>query len=75
MVESVAGVALIVEELVDLVNILPYLGKVERPEVLEETFVEEVLNRDRHTWSMLKKKALGISLGGVWSARKKNLSA
>ncbi len=69
MVEGVAGVLLVVEELVDLVDVLPYFGQVEWPEVLEETLVDEVLRGEGGTLSMLKKKALGISVGGERSAR------
>lgn len=69
MVEGAVGVLLVAEELVHLVDVLPGFGDVQRPEVLEKALVAQVLASRNSTLSMLKKKALGISLGGLVSAR------
>lgn len=69
MVECVVTELLVGQKLVHFVNILPDLGQVQWPEIFEETLVDEVLTEWEGTLSMLKKKALGMSLGGEWSAR------
>jgi hypothetical protein len=69
MIEGAVGVLLVAEELVHLVDVLPGFGDVQRSEVLEKALVAQVLASRNSTLSMLKKKALGISLGGLVSAR------
>ena len=69
MVERAAAVLLVAQKFVHLVNVFPDFGQVQRPEVLEEALVAEVLSDQGGTLSMLKKKALGISLGGLVSAK------
>jgi hypothetical protein len=74
VVEDVVGVLLVGEELLNLADVLPDLGQVQRPEVLEEPLVRQVLNIPPPTLSTLKKKALGTSFGGFTSARYRNFS-
>jgi hypothetical protein len=69
MVKNVAAKLLIIQELVHLVDVLPDFGDVERTEVLKEALVNQVLDNRQRTLSILKKKALGMSLGGAVSAR------
>ena len=70
MVEDTVGVLSLREELVHLVNVLPDLADVQRAEVFVKGVVSQVLGRDGGTLSMLKKKDLGLSLGGSLSAKK-----
>lgn len=70
MVEDIIAVFFVSEELMHFVDVLPNLGKVERPEILEEALIGEILTIfERYTLSILKKKALGTSFGGLLSAR------
>ena len=70
MIEDVFREFLFVEEFVYFVYVLPDLGQVERSKILEKSLVNKILHEFKNTLSMLKKKALGISLGGELSARK-----
>jgi hypothetical protein len=74
VVEHVLGVLLIRQELLNFQDVFPYLRQVQRAEVLEEALVYQVLSGRKRTLSMLKKKALGTSLGGFTSARYMNFS-
>ena len=65
MVESALGIFLVTEKFIDFVYVFPYFGEVERPEVLEEAFVGEILGCMVRMFSMLKKNALGIYFGGL----------
>lgn len=69
MVKDVLVVFLIGEELLHLADILPHFAQVDWSEVLKETLISEVLYFGTPTLSILKKKALGTSLGGLTSAR------
>jgi len=69
MIESAVCILLVIEKLVDLVYIFPYFWQVQRAEIFEKPFVVKILNFTFGTLSMLKKKAFGIYLGGVRSAR------
>lgn len=69
VVECVFAEFFVVEEFVDFVDVLPDFGDVEGSEIFEESFVDQVLDGVGGTLSMLKKKALGMSLGGATSAR------
>ncbi len=74
MVEDVLGVLLVCQELLHFHDVFPNLGEVEWAEVLEESLVYKVLSSRQCTLSILKKKALGTSLGGFTSARYMNFS-
>lgn len=70
MVEYIIAVFFVGEELLHFVDVLPNFGEVEGPEILEEALIGEILTiLERYTLSILKKKALGTSLGGLVSAR------
>lgn len=43
MVEDIIAVFLVGEELLHFVDVLPDLGQVERPEILEEALIGEIL--------------------------------
>jgi len=67
--EGTVRVFLVVEKFVDFVYVLPNFGKIQRAEIFEEPLIHKILNLVGPTLSMLKKKALSISLGGATSAR------
>lgn len=69
MVENILAVLFVSQKFLHLVDVLPDLRQVQRPEILEETLISEVLHVGKGTLSTLKKKALGTSLGGLTSAR------
>jgi hypothetical protein len=66
--KNVFCVFFVVEKLMNFLNVLPNFSYVERSEILEESFVDKILYEGVDTSSMLKKKALGTSLGGLVSA-------
>ena len=70
MVEDAVGILGLGEELMHLVDVLPYASQVQRAEILVEGVVHQVLPQAGSTLSMLKKKDLGLSLGGELSAMK-----
>ena len=69
MIKSIVREFLIVEKFINLVDIFPDFCDVKGPEILEKSFIDKVLNGKILTLSILKKKALEMSLGGLWSAR------
>jgi hypothetical protein len=66
--ENVFCVFFIVEKLMNFLNVLPNFSDVKWSEIFEESFIDKILYVYVDTSSMLKKKALGTSLGGLVSA-------
>jgi hypothetical protein len=69
VVENAVAVLFVTQKFLHLADVLPDLRQVQRPEILEEALIGEVLHVGICTLSTLKKKALGTSLGGSMSAR------
>lgn len=64
MVKCVLRKFLVMKEFVHFIDVFPNFSQIEWSKVFKEALVHKILDVSIHTLSMLKKKALGMSLGG-----------